>query len=93
MICILASVAAKSSRGSDIVKQIRRVSSPPGRTYSYLNLAEAIRQIRAGKDINYEGVGGSVDFDGNGDLQAAIYNVFTYKDGKQSVIRQLRIRK
>ena len=91
--CILASVAARSTRGSDIVKQIRRVSSPPGRTYSYLSLAQAIRELRAGKDINYEGVGGGADLDEKGDLSTAIYNVFTYKDGKQTVLRQLRIRK
>lgn len=93
MMCILASIAAKSSRGSEIVKHVRRVSSPPGRTYTYLNLTQAIRDLRAGRDINYEGVGGGADLDANGDLQTAIYNVFTYKDGKQSVIRQLRIRK
>jgi ABC-type branched-subunit amino acid transport system substrate-binding protein len=93
MLCILASVAAKSGKGSDIVKQIARVASPPGRTYTYLNLAQAIRDLRAGKDINYEGVGGSADLDANGDLKSAIYNLFTYKDGKQTVLRQIRIRK
>jgi ABC-type branched-subunit amino acid transport system substrate-binding protein len=93
MICILASIAANSGKGSDIVKQVPRVSSPPGRTYSYLGLAQAIRDLRAGKDINYEGAGGSADFDQNGDLKAAIYNVFKYEDGKQVVVRQLRIRK
>jgi ABC-type branched-subunit amino acid transport system substrate-binding protein len=92
MMCILASVAAKSGKGSDIVKQIARVSSPPGRTYTYLNLVQAIKDLRAGKDINYEGVGGSADLDANGDLKTAIYNVFTYKDGKQTVLRQIRIR-
>jgi branched-chain amino acid transport system substrate-binding protein len=93
MLCILASVAAKSGRGSDIVKQIARVASPPGRTYTYLGLAQAIRDLRAGKDINYEGVGGSTDLDANGDLKTAIYNVFTYKDGNQVVLRQIKIRK
>ena len=93
MICILASIAAKSGKGSDIVKQITRVASPPGRTYSYLGLAQAIRDLRAGKDINYEGAGGSDDLDANGDLKTAIYNVFTYKDGNQVVIRQIKIRK
>jgi branched-chain amino acid transport system substrate-binding protein len=93
LMCILGSVAANSAKGSEIVKHIPRVSSPPGRTYTYLNLADAIRALRAGKDINYEGAGGSVDLDKNGDLTSAIYNVFTYKDGKQSVLRQLRIRK
>lgn len=93
MICILAALAADSSRGSDIVKHIQRVASVPGRTYTYLNLAAAIKAVRAGKDINYEGVGGPVDFDQNGDLRAALYNVYSYKDGKQEVVRQLRIRK
>ena len=71
MICILASIAANSGKGSDIVKHISQVASPPGRTYSYLGLAQAIKDIRAGKDINYEGAGGSADFDQNGDLKAA----------------------
>ena len=93
MICILAAVAANSSKGSDIVKQIQRVASAPGRTYSYLNLAQAIRDLRAGKDINYDGAGGSVDLDKNGDLAGALYNVYSYKDGKQAVQRQVRIRK
>ena len=93
MVCILAALAANSAKGSDIVQHIRRVSSVPGRTYTYLNLAAAIQAVRAGKDINYEGVGGSVDFDAKGDLTAALYNVYTYKDGKQDVIRTLRIRK
>lgn len=93
MICILAAIAADSARGSDIVKEIPRVASVPGRTYTYLNLAAAIRALLEGKDINYEGVGGPVDFDANGDLRAARYNVYNYKDGKQEVLRQLRIRK
>ena len=93
MICVLAAVAANSGKGSDIVKQIRTVASAPGRTYTYLNLAGAIRAIKAGKDINYDGVGGPVDFDAKGDLNAALYNVYSYKDGKQEVIRQLKIKK
>ena len=93
MVCILASIAANSGKGSNIVKHIQRVASPPGRTYSYLNLTAAIKAIRAGKDINYEGVGGPVDFDKNGDLSAAIYNVYEYKDGAQVVKSQIRIRR
>ena len=93
MLCILASVAANSGKGSDIVKQIQRVASPPGRTYTYLNLAAAIKALRAGQDINYEGAGGSDDLDQNGDLKSAIYNVFKYQDGKQVVLRQIKIKK
>lgn len=92
MICILASIAANSSKGSEIVKQIQKVASAPGRTYTYLNLAAAIKALRAGKDINYEGVGGSDDLDKNGDLRAGLYNVYTYRDGKQVVQRQLKVK-
>ena len=93
MICFLASIAAKSGRGSDIVKQIQRVASPPGRTYTYLSLKQAVAALRAGKDINYEGAGGSDNLDKNGDLSVAIYNIFTYDNGKQVVKRQIRARK
>lgn len=93
MICILAAISANSGKGSDLVQHIQRVASAPGQTYTYLNLTGAIRAIKAGKDINYEGVGGPVDFDKNGDLNAAMYNVYQYKDGKQEILRQLRIKK
>jgi branched-chain amino acid transport system substrate-binding protein len=93
MVCILAALAANSSRGSDIVKQIPRVSSAPGRAFTYLTLPAAIRALRAGKDINYEGVGGPAGFDRNGDLRAAVFNVFTYRDGRQQVLRQIRVKK
>lgn len=93
MICILAALAANSSRGSDIVRHIPRVSSAPGRAYTYLTLPAAIRAIRSGKDINYEGVGGPAGFDRNGDLRAAVFNVFTYRDGRQQVLRQIRVKK
>ena len=32
-----------------------------------MNLAAAIRALKAGKDINYEGAAGPQDFDDNGD--------------------------
>ena len=74
------------------MKQIQRVSSVPGRTYTYLNLADAIRAVRAGKDINYEGSAGRSTSTRRA-TSAALYNVYSYKDGKQDVVRTLRIRK
>ncbi|HXF98039.1 MAG TPA: hypothetical protein VNJ46_05440 [Gaiellaceae bacterium] len=69
------------------------MSSAPGRAYTFLELADAIKALRAGKDINYEGVGGPAGFDRNGDLRAAVFNVFTYRDGRQVVLRQIRVKK
>ncbi|GIU95812.1 MAG: hypothetical protein KatS3mg012_2269 [Gaiellaceae bacterium] len=93
MICILAALAANSGKGSEIVKQIPRVSTAPGKVFTFLNLVNGIKWIREGRDVNYEGVGGPAGFDRNGDLKAAVYNVFTYKDGKQQVLRQIRVKK
>lgn len=93
MICILAALAANSGRGSDIVKEIPKVSTAPGFVFTYLNLAAGIRAIRAGKAVNYEGVGGPAGFDRNGDLRAAVFNVYTYRDGQQQVLRQIRVKK
>ena len=46
---------------------------------------KAKEAIAAGKDINYEGATGSVDFDGNGDV-AGMYSVNTVgADGKDAM--------
>jgi len=57
------------------------VSGPPGVKVTYLQLARAIKLILAGKQIDYEGVFGPVDFDSNGDIGSALYRIWKY-DGK-----------
>lgn len=91
MLCILGSIAAKSNNGRAIAKQLQRVSGPPGKKYTYLQLPQAIRDLQAGKDINYEGVSGSIDLDKNGDPGAAIYDFYQYIGGKLTVQKQYRL--
>ena len=74
------------------MKQIRGCPpSPDGRTLSQSRGRDQGRSRGEGHQLR--GVGGPVDFDAKGDLTAALYNVYSYKDGKQDVVRTLRIRK
>jgi branched-chain amino acid transport system substrate-binding protein len=67
MLSFLASVRAKSTRPALIKRHLRAVSAPPGRKYTFLQLDRAIRDLIAGREIDYEGASGSVNWNGKGD--------------------------
>jgi ABC-type branched-subunit amino acid transport system substrate-binding protein len=90
MTCILASIAAKSNSGKAIAAKLRAISGPPGEKYTFLQLPAAIKALRAGKDINYEGVAGSIDWDENGDPASATYDFYKYINSTLTVQRQYR---
>ncbi|HVW92103.1 MAG TPA: ABC transporter substrate-binding protein [Devosia sp.] len=60
---------------------LRDVASPPGEVILPGEWSKAVADIKAGKDINYEGAGGSLDFDKAGDVDGII-NYLVVKDGK-----------
>jgi ABC-type branched-subunit amino acid transport system substrate-binding protein len=88
--CILAAVAANSNSGRAIANQLRRISAPPGAKFTYLNLVGAFRALRAGRDIDYEGVAGSIDWDSRGDPASATYDFYKYVRGTLTPQRQYR---
>ena len=89
MLCFLAATAAGSSDGGDIQEALPDVSAPPGDKYTYLQLADAVRAMQEGQDIDFDGVTGPIDFDENGDPTTATYEVWTYaEDGQLEVMRQ-----
>jgi ABC-type branched-subunit amino acid transport system substrate-binding protein len=89
ILCFLAAVAAGSAEGAEIQQQLTEVSGGEGDEFSYRQLPEAIRTLQEGNPINYQGVTGPIDFDDNGDPQAATYEVWQYdQDGKLEVQRQ-----
>jgi ABC-type branched-subunit amino acid transport system substrate-binding protein len=91
MLCFLAATAAGSSDGPDIQAALGDVSAPPGDKYTYLELADAIRALQDGQDIDFDGVTGPIDFDENGDPTTATYEVWTYgDDGRLEVMRQFQ---
>ena len=55
-----------------INKALRSVSSAPGEVILPGEWAKALKLLKAGKDINYEGASGSHEFDSNGDVPGVI---------------------
>jgi branched-chain amino acid transport system substrate-binding protein len=90
MTCILAAIAADSNSGKAIAGQLRRIASPPGQKFTFLQLADAIKALRAGKDIDYQGIAGPIDWDGNGDPASATYDFYKYVNSTLTPLRQYR---
>ena len=60
----------------------RRARSTPGSSFP-----QAIRALRSGKDIDYEGASGPIDMDAAGDPTAGAYDLFQFKDGAAQLDR------
>jgi neutral amino acid transport system substrate-binding protein len=67
----LAIEKAGSVDGTAIRDNIRAVANPPG--VEVTDIGEGLMLIREGKDINYQGASGDVNFDDNGDITTAYY--------------------
>jgi ABC-type branched-subunit amino acid transport system substrate-binding protein len=89
MMCFLGATAAGSSEGTEIQEALRDVSGPPGDKFDFLRLPDAVRALQDGRDIDFDGVTGPIDWDENGDPTTATYEVWTYgDDGALKVMRQ-----
>ncbi len=88
IVLMLAAQAAKSNTGDAIKSKIREVSSSADGV-KVTDPCEALKLIKEGKKINYQGASGNVDIDANGDVIGS-YDVWTVKDdGKLKVIDQV----
>jgi len=81
ILSFLAALQGHSASPNAIKANLRSISGPPGIKVTYLNLAQAIKDILAGKQIDYQGVFGPVDYDSHGDVGSAIFKIWKY-DGK-----------
>jgi branched-chain amino acid transport system substrate-binding protein len=77
-VAFLAALKACSASPPKIKANLISVSGPPGVKVTYLQMAKAIKLIRAGKEVDYEGVFSPVDFDKNGDIGSAVFEVWQY---------------
>lgn len=82
ILCYLAAVAAGSSDGEAIAESIVAVTGPGGAKYTFEQLPQAIEALEEGKDIDYEGASGPIDWDDTGDLSRYIYDISEFKGGK-----------
>jgi len=87
MVAFLAALEAGTSDPAEIKDHLIDVSGPGGTQYGFPDLQKAITDILAGKDIDYVGVSGPIDFDSNGD-PSGFYDEWQFKDGKIDVLEQ-----
>lgn len=81
---MLSAEASKQNTGEGIKSKLQEVANAPGEEVS--DLCTAMKLVREGKDINYQGASGNVDVDANGDVVGS-YDVWTVKeDGSLEVI-------
>jgi branched-chain amino acid transport system substrate-binding protein len=83
----LAAVRAGTSNPSRLKNYLQPISAPPGTKFSWRQLPAAIKALRAGKDINYEGAWGSIDWNNLGDPTSAIYIVWLHRNGQISTVQ------
>jgi len=76
ILCYLAAVAAGTSNGGKLADRLRKVSAPPGKTYTWMQLPQAVAALQRGEDIDYEGASGPIDLDGRGDPTAGIFDAY-----------------
>lgn len=79
----LAMQKAGSTDSKAIRDNLRFVANPPGEKVfaGVEGFKRALELLKEGKDINYQGAGGSVDFNSAGDVVSPI-NVWKIEDGK-----------
>jgi len=78
-----AQVAGEELTSIAIRDHLRSVAGPPGEKVfaGPEGLKKALELLQAGKDIDYVGAAGEVDFDENGDVVTPI-EIWCYEDGK-----------
>lgn len=78
-----AQYADKPVNGVNVRDMLRKVANPPGEVVvaGVDGLKRALELLKDGKDINYEGVAGSQDFDENGDVYTPI-DVWKYVENE-----------
>jgi ABC-type branched-subunit amino acid transport system substrate-binding protein len=81
----LAAYAAKvkglALTSTNIRDNLRYVANPPGEVIKPGEFKKAFELLDAGKEVNYEGAAGAVDFDPNGDVVTPI-EIWKYKQGE-----------
>ncbi len=77
---VLAAQAAGSLNGGAIRDQLRAIGSPPGEMVmgTPQGVADGLRLLADGREINYEGVANSLDWDENGDLLRGYIGVWRF---------------
>ena len=86
IVAFLAALKAGTNDGTVWKDELADVSGPEGTKYAYRDLAQAITDVIAGKDIDYEGASGPINFDENGD-PTGLYDEWKFEGGKIKILQ------
>jgi ABC-type branched-subunit amino acid transport system substrate-binding protein len=89
ILCGLAAIGAGSNDPAAINGQMRKISGPAGKEFTFTKLADAIKALRAGTQIHYMGVSGAIDFDAVGDTSTGTFDISTWKNGQLVLDRKV----
>jgi ABC-type branched-subunit amino acid transport system substrate-binding protein len=73
-----AALRGCSAAPAKIKSNLVAVSGPPGTKVTFAQMRKAINLLLAHKEIDYEGAFSPVDFDKNGDIGSAVYEIWQY---------------
>ncbi|MER6947773.1 ABC transporter substrate-binding protein [Nonomuraea sp. NPDC000554] len=85
----LAAEAAKSDAGTDIAAKLAEVSKGGEKCKDFKTCADL---LKAGKDIDYDGVSGPVEFNEAGDPAVATIGIYQYGDNNKYATKALEYR-
>jgi branched-chain amino acid transport system substrate-binding protein len=92
-VAFLAAMRGCSASPAKIKNNLIAVSGPPGKKVTFAQLKQAITLLRAHKEIDYEGAFSPVDFDKNGDIGSAVYEIWQYQgSGKFTTLKTITFR-
>ncbi|ELR73811.1 hypothetical protein C900_01421 [Fulvivirga imtechensis AK7] len=77
----LAMIQGNTTDATALAEHIRAVSHT-GKKVKAKDLTEVRKLLKAGKDIDYDGVNSSLDFDKNGDVPDREYQIWQLKNGR-----------
>jgi branched-chain amino acid transport system substrate-binding protein len=77
-VAFLAAMRGCSAAPAKIKSNLVAVSGAPGKKVTFKTLGTAISLLSKHKEIDYEGAFSPVDFDKNGDIGSAVYEIWQY---------------
>lgn len=91
-VVLMALAIAKGGEATTeaIHKNLRSVAGPPGTKVDARQLEEALKLIKDGKDIDYDGVSGSCDFDKYGDVPGS-FEVWKFTKGTIETVKYVTV--
>jgi ABC-type branched-subunit amino acid transport system substrate-binding protein len=82
-VAFLAALRGCSAAPAKIKSNLIAVSGPPGAKVTFAQMKQAIKLLLVHKEIDYEGAFSPVDFDQNGDIGSAVYEIWQYQGSSQ----------